>query len=179
MYRLFISAIEKFVSPNFGLQTCQNIKNRNSIGIYIFLSTDSLGDNLSFRITQALSKITELLVKRVLTVVRICLSLYTRHKMYRNLIKAGGKALKELLITLLNFHNRILLYFLKRIQAEFKICHILANNRLAYYYSKRPALKNFVLGLLQGLSKLYNTFSPRALLECRGNGFYHEIIKIS
>jgi hypothetical protein len=62
---------------------------------------------------------------------------------------------------------------------EFKITDIDENSVHVHYFSKREGLQEFVRGLLQGLSKLYETETQIELLQTRDEGSSHEIFKVT
>lgn len=94
-------------------------------------------------------------------------------------MEAGGNNLKEFLINLPNFHNRIMLIYPNLTPPEFRVSHLTDNSIHVHYFSQRQGLKEFVRGLLQGLCKLYQTAVAVELLQCRDDGADHEIFKVA
>jgi hypothetical protein len=82
-------------------------------------------------------------------------------------MEAGGSNLKEFLLNLPEFHNRIILMYPRLTPPEFRVSHIEEQSVHLHYYSKRTGLKDFVRGLLLGLGKMYNTPVTIDLLEDR------------
>jgi hypothetical protein len=71
-----------------------------------------------------------------------------------------------------------MLMYPKLTPPEFKITDIRENRLQVHYHSKREGLQEFVRGLLQGLSKLYEVETTILLLKSRNNGDHHEIFEI-
>ena len=98
---------------------------------------------------------------------------------YGSLMEAGGKNLKEFLVNLPMFHNRIMMIYPRLTPPEFKVSNIGENSIHIHYYSQRQGLKGFVWGLLKGLCKVFGTTANIELIECRDDGSDHEIFKVT
>jgi hypothetical protein len=104
--------------------------------------------------------------------------LKTGKEKYGSLMTAGGPDLKAFLINLPDFHTRVMLMYPKLTPPEFKISDVEKDSLHVHYYSKRAGLQEFVRGLLQGLSKLYDTQTEIELIQSRDNGYDHEVFKL-
>jgi len=105
--------------------------------------------------------------------------LKTGKEKYGGLMEAGGSNLRDFLINLPIFHNRVMLIYPKLTPPEFKTSHIEANSIHIHYFSKRHGLQEFVRGLLSGLGKMYNTPVEVELIQSRDEGSNHEVFKVS
>lgn len=94
-------------------------------------------------------------------------------------MEAGGKDLKEFLVNLPVFHNRIMLLYPHLTPPEFKVSHATDNSIHVHYFSQREGLQEFVRGLLHALGKMYKTNVDVKLLQSRNDGKDHEIFKVS
>jgi hypothetical protein len=94
-------------------------------------------------------------------------------------MEAGGNSLKEFLLNLPAFHNRIMLIYPKLTPPEFRITDAQESSVLVHYFSQRLGLQDFVRGLLQGLGKMYQTPVEIELTASREAGHDHEIFKVS
>jgi len=94
-------------------------------------------------------------------------------------MEAGGTNLKEFLVNLPVFHNRVMLIYPKLTPPEFKVSHVEETSIYIHYFSKREGLQDFVKGLLLGLGKMYETPVDVELLESRDAGQSNEIFKVS
>jgi hypothetical protein len=93
-------------------------------------------------------------------------------------MNSGGANLKEFLVNLPLFHNRVMLIYPKLTPPEFTVSDIEEKSIHMHYFSKRVGLQEFVRGLLLGLGKLYGTCYCRINTK-RNEGSSHEIFKVS
>jgi hypothetical protein len=105
--------------------------------------------------------------------------LRTTKEKYGSMLQAGGENLREFLVNLPTFHNRIMLMYPKLTPPEFKVSHLEPKSLYVHYFSKRQGLQEFVRGLLQGLGKLYDTPIEIQLIQSRKEGNDSEIFKVS
>jgi hypothetical protein len=103
----------------------------------------------------------------------------TTTEKYPGLMDSGGDNLRDFLVNLPNFHNRVMLIYPKLTPPEFKVSEVAENSLHLHYFSKREGLKDFVRGLIQGLGKMFNTPLTIELLQSRDEGSSHEIYKIN
>ena len=103
----------------------------------------------------------------------------TTQEKYPGLMESGGDNLKEFLLNLPEFHNRVMLIYPKLTPPEFKVSDVTENGLNLHYFSKREGLQEFVRGLLQGLGKMFNTEIKIELLQNRNEGSTHEIFRIT
>ena len=94
-------------------------------------------------------------------------------------MKAGGSSLKDFLINLPNFHSRVMLMYPNITPPEFKVTDMEESNLNLHYYSTREGLSDFVVGLLQGLSILFDTKAQITIVESRDKGDDHEVFNIN
>ena len=179
MYGIVNKAIEDLVKTNFGEQTWDAVKKRSGVEIDYFLSSEPYDDAITYQLAGAVSEEMNMPVGKVLEAFGEWWILKTGKEKYGGLMEAGGKNLREFLINLPLFHNRIMLMYPKLTPPEFKISDVEETSIRIHYYSKREGLQEFVRGLLQGLGKMYSTPVDIILLQSRDEGKDHEIFKVS
>lgn len=179
MYGIVNKAIEELVKVNYGEEKWQAVKNRSGIDVAYFLSSEPYDDSITYKLAAAVSEEMNISVDKVLEAFGEWWILRTGKEKYGGLMEAGGHSLKEFLINLPLFHNRIMLIYPKLTPPEFRISHVEENSLHIHYYSKRQGLQEFVRGLLQGLGKMYDTPVTIQLIESRNAGNDHEIFKVS
>jgi hypothetical protein len=103
----------------------------------------------------------------------------TTKEKYAGLMESGGSTLKEFLVNLPLFHNRVMLIYPKLTPSEFKVSEVSEKSLNLHYFSKREGLQDFVRGLIQGLGKMFNTPVEIELVQTRDDGDSHEIFKVS
>lgn len=179
MYGIVNKAIEELVTENFGAEKWALIKKRSGVDIDFFLSNEPYDDAITFQLAIAVSEEMNMPLSSVLEAFGEWWVLRTGKEKYGALMEAGGNGLKEFLLNLPVFHNRVLLIYPKLTPPEFKITDVEDNNLCLHYFSKREGLQDFVRGLLIGLGKMYHTPTAIELLQSRNDGSSHEIFKVS
>jgi hypothetical protein len=179
MYGIVNKAIEDLVIANFGEEKWDAIKERSGIDIDFFISSEPYDDDVTFKLAVAVSEEMNMTVGDVLIAFGEWWVIKTTSEKYTGLMQSGGNNLKEFLLNLPNFHNRVMLIYPKLTPPEFKVSDETENSIQLHYFSKREGLQEFVRGLIQGLGKMYNTPVNIELMQTRNEGSTHEIFKIS
>lgn len=178
MYGIVNKAIEDLVKSNFGDEKWEAIKERSGIDVDFFISNEPYDDNITYLLAGAVSEEMKITVSEVLQAFGEWWILKTGKEKYGGLMAAGGHTLKEFLVNLPAFHNRIMLIYPKLTPPEFQISNLEGNSVYVHYFSKRLGLQEFVRGLLTGLGKMYNEPVQLELIQTRDEGSDHEIFKV-
>jgi hypothetical protein len=179
MYGIVNKAIEDLVVHNFGLEKWEQIKDESGIEIDYFLSNEPYDDAITYQLAGAASKVLSIPVSDILIDLGEWWVIKTTKEKYGGLMEAGGSSLREFLVNLPIFHNRIMLLYPKLTPPEFKVSDVSERSIHIHYFSKREGLQEFVRGLLQGLGKLYNTPVTIEMTASRLQGADHEIYKVT
>jgi hypothetical protein len=179
MYGIVNKAIEDLVKINFGEDKWDAVKKRSGVEVDYFLSNEPYDDAITYQLAGAVSEEMQIPVGSVLEAFGEWWVLKTGKEKYGGLMQAGGKNLREFLVNLPLFHNRIMLMYPKLTPPEFQISNVEENSLHVHYFSKREGLQEFVRGLLSGLGKMYETPVTIDLIESRDDGKNHEIFKVS
>jgi len=179
MYGIVNKAIEDLVKANFGDEKWFAILDQSGVEEDFFISNEPYDDSITFKLVAAASEELNIPAETVLQLFGEWWILKTGKEKYGGLMEAGGKNLREFLVNLPVFHNRIMLLYPKLTPPEFKVTNATENSIHVHYFSKRRGLQEFVRGLLTGLGKMYQTTVFVELLESRDNGKDHEIFKVS
>ena len=179
MYGIVNKAIQDLVTENFGLDKWEMIKEKSGVDVDYFLSNEPYDDDITYQLAGATSEVLGITVGQVLNAFGEWWILKTGKEKYAGLMEAGGKNLKEFLVNLPQFHNRIMLMYPKLTPPEFKVSDIEENSIHVHYFSKREGLQEFVRGLLSGLGKMYKVETSIDLMQSRDEGNTHEIFKVS
>lgn len=178
MYGIVNDAIQGLVTTNFGEEAWEQIKSKSKVDVDLFLSHESYSDQSTFDLAIAASEVLDLPLKDVLFAFGEYWVLVTAKQKYGPLIESGGYTLKDFLLYLPDLHNRVMLIFPNLKPPEFKVSAVQERELHLHYISERNGLKNFVLGLISGLGKLYETEIEVEVLQCREEGADHEIFQI-
>lgn len=179
MYGIVNKAIEDLVTENFGADKWEAVKEKSGVDVDFFLSNEPYDDAITYQLAGAASDVLGLSVGQVLNAFGEWWILKTGKEKYGGLMEAGGSNLREFLVNLPMFHNRIMLMYPKLTPPEFKVSDATENSIHVHYHSKREGLQEFVRGLLSGLAKMYNVEVAIELLQTRDEGNTHEIFKVS
>jgi len=179
MYGIVNKAIEELVTENFGADKWEQIKSRSGVDVEIFISNEPYDDDVTFKLAIAASEEMKISVSDVLKAFGEWWIMRTGKEKYGYLLESGGNSLREFLVNLPLFHNRVMMIYPKLTPPEFKISNISENSLNVHYFSKREGLKDFVHGLLTGLGKFYGCPVTLELIESRDEGSDHEIFNVS
>lgn len=179
MYGIVNKAIQDLVIANFGEEKWDAILEKSGIEEDFFISSEAYDDDITFKLAQAVSQEMEMSLKDVLVAFGEWWVVKTTKEKYGGLMQSGGSSLREFLINLPLFHNRVMLIYPKLTPPEFKVSEISENSLNLHYFSKREGLQEFVRGLIQGLGIMFDTPTTIELLQTRNSGDSHEIFKVS
>jgi hypothetical protein len=171
--------MEELVKSNFGEAKWHDVLQLSDIKIDYFVSNEPYDDEITYKIAIAISEIMQMPLQNVLFVFGEWWILKTTKEKYPGLMESGGDNLKEFLLNLPEFHNRVMLIYPKLTPPEFKVSDVTENGLNLHYFSKREGLQEFVRGLIQGLGKMFNTAIHIELLQSRNEGSSHEIFRIT
>lgn len=167
MYGLVNKAVEDLVVSNFGEDKWEAIKKRAGVEEEVFISNESYPDDLTYDLVGAASEILETPAESILIAFGEHWVLKTASESYGSMMKAGGRSLKEFLVNLPNFHTRVSMIYPDLKPPRFECVDVGEDCLELRYYTHRPGLTNFVVGLVQGLGKYYDTPATCELIENR------------
>lgn len=179
MYGIVNKAIQELVTENYGEEKWQKILALSTVEEDFFISNEPYDDDITFKLAQAVSLEMNINIKEVLIAFGEWWVVKTTKDKYGTLMESGGATLKEFLLNLPVFHNRVMLIYPKLTPPEFKVSNISDTSMHLHYISSREGLQEFVRGLIQGLGILFNTPVTVDLIQSRESGSSHEIFKIS
>lgn len=178
MYGIVNKAIQELVTENYGEEKWQKILALSGVEEDFFISNEPYDDDITFKLAQAVSLEMNSNIGDVLVAFGEWWVVKTTKDKYGTLMESGGATLKEFLLNLPVFHNRVMLIYPKLTPPEFKVSNISDTSMHLHYISSREGLQEFVRGLIQGLGILFNTPVTVELIQSRDDGSSHEIFKI-
>jgi len=167
MYGLVNKAIMDLVVTNFGDDQWEAIKTKAGVEIDAFISNESYPDEMTYSLVGAASEVLGLTPDQVLVAFGEHWVLKTAAESYGPMMKAGGKTLREFLVNLPNFHTRVEMIYPNLKPPRFSCSEITDDGLHLHYFTHRPGLTSFVIGLVQGLGSLYGTPAGCTLLESK------------
>jgi hypothetical protein len=179
MYGIVNKAIQELVIANFGKDKWEIIRERSGIDVDFFISNEPYDDDITFKLAIAVSEEMGMSIEEVLVAFGEWWVMKTTKEKYSGLMESGGSNLKEFILNLPIFHNRVMLIYPKLTPPEFKVTDITENSVNLHYFSNRFGFQEFVRGLIQGLAKMFDTKVLIELIQSRNDGHSHEIFKIT
>jgi hypothetical protein len=179
MYGIVNQAIKGLVTENYGKSVWQEVKVRSGVKAPNFMSRQSYDDNVTFELAIVTSEVLETPINKVLFLLGEYWILKTGLQYYGLLMQDEGNNLKDFLVNLPNFNNRIRVMYPNISPPEFKIKEIGDKNIELHYYSTREGLTDFMHGLISGMGKMYNEIPNIHLKNSRSNGLDHDEFTIN
>ncbi len=150
-------AIEDLVRSNFGEDSWNRIKERAGVDEVAFISNEPYPDDVTFRLVGAASEVLKIPAEKILHSFGEHWILKTAREGYGEMLDASGKSLAEFLKNLPNFHTRVAMIFPKLEPPRFEVSDETANSLRLHYFTHRTGLSMFVVGLVSGLAKMFET----------------------
>lgn len=178
MYGLVNKAIEDLVITRFGESKWEAIKAKAGVDVEVFVSNDSYPDEITYNLVGAASEVLGAPAKDILIAFGEHWVLKTAAQSYGAMMRSGGQSLKEFLINLPNFHTRVQMIYPKLTPPRFECTEVTEESMMLHYFTHRAGLTDFVVGLVQGLGKLYKTPATAVLIESKAEGADHDIFEV-
>ncbi|WP_224249653.1 heme NO-binding domain-containing protein [Hyalangium gracile] len=175
MYGLVNRAIEEMVCGSQGEETWERIKCEAGVDTDVFIGNQGYDDAITYRLVGAASQVLGLPPERILEAFGEHWVLKTARDGYGELLTAGGSSLSEFLQNLPSLHARINLMFPHLTPPSFSCTNVTAESMDFHYRSKRQGLAPFMVGLLRGLGKLFDTEVYIEHIEARSAGADHDV----
>lgn len=174
MYGMVNKAIEQMVCAKHGEEVWEAIKVKAQVDVEAFISNEPYDDDVTYRLVAAASSVLGLPAETVLKAFGRYWVLETAQKSYGALMRSSGKNLAEFLVNLDHMHTRVKLMFPKLIPPRIE-CHAITSSSLQLrYFSHRPGLAPFVIGLVEGLGEMFSTPAEVEQIGRRGGEVEHD-----
>lgn len=167
MYGLVNKAVMDLVVTNFGDDQWEAIKTKAGVEVDAFISNEGYPDEMTYSLVGAASEVLGLTPDEILVAFGEHWVLKTAVESYGSMMKAGGKTLSEFLVNLPNFHTRVEMIYPNLKPPRFSCSEVTDEGLRLHYFTHRPGLTSFVIGLVQGLGKLYGTPATCTALETK------------
>ena len=156
MYGLINNALKNMILDQFGEQQWQAVLTASGVPEDSFLTMTSYDDSVTYSLAGAASQVLGAPVEDCLEMFGEYWVLHTATKSYGMLMDAAGHDMIEFLGNMNTLHDRITSTFLNYVPPEFFV-EAVGDRHLIHYVSKREGLTPFVVGLLKGLAKRFNS----------------------
>lgn len=157
MYGMVNKAVQDMVCKNYGHEKWEIIKKHAGVDVDLFISNEPYPDEYTYSLVASASEELNIDPNKILIAFGEHWVLETAMEGYGGLMTAGGSNLKEFIINLPNFHNRVQMIFPNLKPPRFLCENIRDDGLTLLYYTDRPGLQSFVIGILYGLGKYFQT----------------------
>jgi len=158
MYGIINQSIQELVIKNFGEETWLKIIARSNLAIAEFENHEVYEDETTYKLAQTIADVLETTLEAVLKLFGEFWILDISMKKYPSMMAAGGNNLKEFMLNLPTFHNRVFMTYPKLIAPEFKVREE-EGDLWVEYHSQRNGLTPLMEGMLVGITKMFNETS--------------------
>jgi len=179
MYGLVNKAFEQMVRQQFGADRWDAVRKIAGLEVELFLNMRHYPDEISYRIVDAMSQELEIPANELLRMVGRYWLQYTAAEGYGHLLSLSGTSVKEVLTGLNQLHTRIHLIYKHLEPPSFECTDISDGGLTLHYFSKRPGLAWFVIGLIEGLGQRFHTPMQIDQTQAREEGANHDIFRIT
>lgn len=179
MYGLVNRGIEDMVTQQFGREAWKSIKRDAGVEVDVFVRMEAYPDELTYNLVGSASRILELPVPDILDGFGRFWTQYTGREGYGEFLEAAGSSLWEFLHNLDELHSRVGLIYPKLTPPSFSCSEVTEQSLVLHYYSQREGLAPMVIGLLQGLSLMFDTPVTIEHLQQRAAGADHDAFRIT
>ena len=178
MYGMVNKAVEEMVVMHHGEEAWERIKAKAGIDVDVFMSNEGYPDQVTYALVGAASEVLKTPADRILEAFGEHWILHTAQEGYGGLLRAGGKTLPEFLVNLPNFHTRVAMIFPNLQPPSFSCSDVGPTSLNLHYKTQRPGMSAFVVGLIQGLGKMYATPVAIRIAASRAEGADHDVFHI-
>lgn len=179
MYGLVNKALKEMIASRHGAAVWEQIKQKAEVEVDVFVATEGYPDDMTYRLVGAASEHLGIAAEKILNDFGVHWVVKTAVEGYGHLMTAGGKDLREFLINLPNFHNRVKLILPHLEPPQFRCTDIEDHSLRLHYYSHREGLAPFVTGLIKGLGEMFKTPVSSSHVVSRGRDGDHDVFYIS
>lgn len=174
MYGMVNRAVEEMVLMHHDTAMWERIKAEAGVDAEEFMSNESYPDEMTYKLVAAAASCLDLPPEQILQAFGEHWVLVTAQDGYGAMMDAGGRSLAEFLSNLPGFHARVSLIFPNLKPPLFRVSDVTDTSLHLHYYSHRPGLAPFVVGLLHGLAARFATNATIEIVACREAGADHD-----
>ena len=179
MYGLINSSLQSMIREKFGEEQWISVLSASGVPEDSFLSMRSYDDAVTYDLVGAASAVLGAPAESCLEMFGEWWVLETAARSYGPLMDAAGKDLVEFLGNMNSLHDRITGTFINYVPPEFRVESLDGDRHRVHYISKRQGLTPFVVGLLKGLARRFDSnlefHSQRALPVASGEHTVFEV----
>jgi guanylate cyclase soluble subunit beta len=157
VYGLINSSLQSMIRSKFGDEQWDKVLSASGVPGDSFLSMRSYDDAITYSLVEAASAVLGAPPEDCMEMFGEWWVLETAAKSYGQLLDAAGQDLVQFLININALHDHITGTFIDYVPPEFRVESVEGGRYHIHYISKRQGLTPFVVGLLKGLAKRFDS----------------------
>jgi Haem-NO-binding len=155
MYGVIYIAIKEYAETAFGAEKWEAIVAESGVNVDFTLSEQPFNDNISYSLATAISHVNGVPLQTVLYNLGVQVIRTTNAK-FKPIMSSRGETLRDYLLNLPNFHNRISLIYPELMAPEFRLSDLEEKSLMFYYRKKREGMTEYFRGYLNALAEVFN-----------------------
>lgn len=178
MYGIVYKALKQFVLDNHDEQVWDAIKADSPIAFNAELMEQPYNDDATYYVADRLASQTRTPLAEVLYnfgryIIKVM------QEQFPGIMAERGATLKDYLVNLPNYHNRIMLIFPELTPPEFKVSAVTDESIQFHYYTNTAGMKEFMRGYLTELGVVFHNKGAIEYLFTNNAVRIEEVFKIS
>ena len=174
MYGLVNKAVQGFVTNQFGAEAWDAVRREAGVSEVAFVGMTPYPDDITYKLVAAGSKLLKVPAEQVLEAFGRYWMTFTAQEGYGPMLAMMGDTLPTFLRNLDPMHERLRLTFPQLKPPRMVVSDETADTLRLHYFSDRPGLVPFVVGLLKGLAQLKKTNLEIVSHRAKGDGTDHD-----
>lgn len=175
---LIFTSFKNFITSNFDGAAWLNVKKSAQLNVDDEEMDLMFDDHMGMLIVNTLANMVNIAPSILLKEMGTFFIQKTIQEKYGNIIFAGGRSLEEFIINLPKFHSK-LLPLLQNVDTPELITERINPKKIhLHYYSYRTGMIHFLIGILEGISKIYQTPISIEVQDNQSINNQHDIIEI-
>jgi guanylate cyclase soluble subunit beta len=180
MYGMVNEALKVFLIDEFGSGVWEDVRRLAGVDEEVFLSMKGYPDSVTYGLAGAAAEATGIELGELLRRFGRSWVSFVRVRGYEDLLQVSGETVFELLGNLDTLHSRLATSFPELHPPSFRLeaPSETTEPHLLHYYSERPGLAPFVLGLVEGVGDLFGSEVCVELVEPRDGEGGHDVFAV-
>lgn len=174
MYGLVNKAVQGFVTSQFGAEAWDAVRREAGVNEVAFVGMNPYPDEVTYQLVAAGSKLLNVPAEQVLEAFGRYWMTFTAQEGYGPMLAMMGDTLPAFLRNLDPMHERLRLTFPQLRPPRITVSDETVDSLRLHYYTDRPGLTPFVVGLLKGLAELKKTEITVSLDRAKASGADHD-----
>jgi len=179
LYGLVNLAIREMVRSNFGADTWKEICTEAGLERGTFETMTAYPDSITYDLVSASSKVLKADPEQLLQDFGEYWVLFSGRTAHGPLMSTQGKTFVEFVQQLDAMHSRIAMTFTDLSPPSFRCSNITEDALTLHYYTHRPGLAPFVVGLMRGVGKMFQLTLTTTLTVSKGPTCDHDQFQVT